>query len=102
MDSFESRMNPRFLPESETGMLREPRVTESERKTVEGFKEDENGKGRASVLALLSLSWFSVIHVFMSSVNASSSFLARLVTYWEERISGAVYYPQKADDLQSD
>ena len=41
MDSFESRMNPRFLVESEKGMLREPRVTESGRETVEGFKEDE-------------------------------------------------------------
>ena len=32
MDRFESRMNPRFLAESEKGMLREPRVTESGRK----------------------------------------------------------------------
>ena len=29
MDSFEPRMNPRFLVESEKGMLREPRVIES-------------------------------------------------------------------------
>ena len=67
MDSFESRMNPRFLAESEKGMLWEPRVTESGRGTVEGFKEDEKGK-RRSVLSSFSLSWFSVIHVFMSSV----------------------------------
>ena len=49
MDSFESRMNPRFLAESEKGMLWEPRVIESGRGTVEGFKEDEKGKRRASV-----------------------------------------------------
>ena len=77
VDSFESRMNPRFLAESEKG--REPRVTKSERGTVEGFKEDEKGKRRASVLSSFSLSWFSVIHVFMSSVHALSS-LVRLVT----------------------
>ena len=40
MDSFESRMNPRFLAESEKGMLREPKIIESGRETV-GFKEDE-------------------------------------------------------------
>ena len=79
MDSFESRMNSRFLAESEKGMLWEPRVIESERETVEGFKEDEKGKRRASVLPSFSLSWFSVIHVFMSSVHALSSFV-RLVT----------------------
>ena len=77
MDSFESRMTPRFLAESEKGMLWEPREIESGSETVEGFKED--GKKGASVLSPLSLSWFSVIHVFMSSVHASSS-LVRLVT----------------------
>ena len=79
MDSFESRMNPRFLAESEKGMLWEPRVIESGRGTVGGFKEDEKGKRRASVLLSFTLSWFSVIHVFMSSVHALSS-LVRLVT----------------------
>ena len=79
MDSFESRMNPRFLAESEKGMLWEPRVIESGRGPVEGFKEDEKGKRRASVLSSFSLSWFSVIHVFMLSVYALSS-LVRLVT----------------------
>ena len=78
MDSFESRMNPRFLAESEKWMLWEPRVIESGRGTVEGFKEDEKGKRRASVLSF-SWSWFSVIHVFMSYVHALSS-LVRLVT----------------------
>ena len=72
-------MNPRFLAESEKGMLWEPRVIESGRGTVEGFKEDEKGKKRASVLSSFSLSWFSVIHVFMLSVHALSS-LVRLVT----------------------
>ena len=47
MDSFESRINPRFLAESEKGMLWEPRVIESGREMVEGFKEDEKGKRRA-------------------------------------------------------
>ena len=79
VDSLESRMNPRFLAESEKGILWEPRVIESGRETVEGFKEDEKGKRRASVLSSFSLSWFSVIHVFMSSVHALS-FLVRLVT----------------------
>ena len=51
MDSFESKMNPRFLAESEKGMLWEPRVIKSGRGTVEGFKEDEMGKRRASVLS---------------------------------------------------
>ena len=49
MDSFESRMTQRFLAESEKGMLWEPRVIEWGRGTVEGFKEDEKGKRRASV-----------------------------------------------------
>ena len=40
-------MNPRLLAESEKGMLREPRVIESGRETVEGFKEDKKGKRRA-------------------------------------------------------
>ena len=84
MDSFESRMNPRFLSESEKGMLSEPKVIESGRKTVEGFKEDEKEKRRASVLSSLRLSWFSVIHVFMSSVPASSS-LVRLHGHIAER-----------------
>ena len=79
MDSFESRMNPRFLAESEKGTLWEPRVIESGRGTVEEFKDDEKGKRRASVLSSFSLSWFSVIHVFMLSVHALSS-LVRLVT----------------------
>ena len=43
MDNFESRMNPRFLAESEKGMLWEPRIIESGRETV-GFKEDERGQ----------------------------------------------------------
>ena len=56
MDRFESRMTPRFLAESEKGMLCEPRVTESGRETVEGFKENKKGKRRASVLSLFRLS----------------------------------------------
>ena len=44
MDSFESRMNPTFLAESEKGMLWEPRVIEWGRETVEGFKGDKKGK----------------------------------------------------------
>ena len=47
MDSFESKMNPRFLAESEKGMLGEPRIIETRRETV-GFKEDEKGKRRTS------------------------------------------------------
>ena len=33
-------MNPRFLAESEKGILSEPRVIESGRETVKGFKEE--------------------------------------------------------------
>ena len=77
-DSFESKMTPVFLAESEKGMW-EPRVIESGIEMVEGFKEGENGKRRASVLSSFSLSWFLVIHVFMSSVHALSS-LVRVVT----------------------
>ena len=83
IDSFESRMNPRFLAESEKGMLWEPRVIEPGRETVEDFKEDEKVKRRASVSSSFSLSWFSVIHDFMSSVHALSS-LVRLVTSLRE------------------
>ena len=43
------------------------------------FQGRWNRKRRASVLSSLSLSWFSVINVFMSSVHASSC-LVRLVT----------------------
>ena len=76
MDSFESRMNPRFLAEPEKGMLWEPRVIEPGRGTVEGFKKDEKGKRRASVLSSFNFSWFSVIHVFMSSAPALSSLVS--------------------------
>ena len=80
MDRFESRMTPRLLAESEKGVL--PRVTESGRETVEGFKEDEKGKRRASVLSSLIVVKFKLIFgypLFMSSVHALSS-LVRLVT----------------------
>ena len=70
MDRFESRMTPRCLVESEKGMLWEPKVIESGREMVEGFKEDEKGKKRASGL-LLCLRWFLVIHVCI--VHALSS-----------------------------
>ena len=50
MDSFESRINPRFLAESEKGLLWEPSVIESGREMVEGFKEEEKGQKRAFVL----------------------------------------------------
>ena len=50
MDSFESRMNPRFLAESEKRMLWEPRVIESGRETVEGFQEDEKRKSFCFVI----------------------------------------------------
>ena len=46
---------------------------------MEGFKEDEKEKGKASVLSSFSLSRFSVIHVFRSSVHALNS-LVMLIT----------------------
>ena len=45
-------MSPRFLAESEKGMLCEPRVIKSGRETVEGFKEDEKGKRRACFIVV--------------------------------------------------
>ena len=81
MDRFESRMTPRLLAEPEKGMLSEPSVIESGRKKVEGFKEDEKGKRRASVLSSLIVVKFKLIFghpLFMSSVHALSS-LVRLV-----------------------
>ena len=68
MDRFGSRMTPRFLAELEKGMLWESRVIKSGKEIVKGFKEDEKGKRRASVLSSLSLSWFLIVHMFMSSV----------------------------------
>ena len=75
-DNSESRMNPRFLAESEKGMLWQPREIESGREMAAGFDEEKKER-KASVLSSLSLSWFSVIHVLMSSVHAQSS-LVRL------------------------
>ena len=68
MDCFESRMNPRFLAESEKGMFWEPRVIESGREMV-SFKEDEKGKRRAAVLSSFSFKWADF---------PSSMFLCRL------------------------
>ena len=50
MDNSESRMNPRFLAESE-----KPRVIESGREMAAGFDEENKEKRRASVLSLLTL-----------------------------------------------
>ena len=41
MDNSESRMNPRFLAESEKGMLRRSRVIESGREMAAGFDEEK-------------------------------------------------------------
>ena len=46
-DSFESRMNPRFLAESEMWMLREPRVIESRRETGGRFQGRRKGKEKS-------------------------------------------------------
>ena len=77
MDNSESRMNQRFLAESEKGMLWQPRVIESKREMAAGFEEEKKEKRRAFVLSSLNLRWFSVIHDLMSSVHAQSS-LVRL------------------------
>ena len=52
MASSESRMNPRFLAESEKGIVREPRVIESGGETGEGFKEDKKGNRSVVVVQL--------------------------------------------------
>ena len=58
-----------FLTESERGMLWQPRVIETGRELAAGFDEEKKEKRRASVSLSLSLSWFSVIHAFMSCVH---------------------------------
>ena len=98
MDRFESRMTPEFLAEWEMGMLLELRVIEREK--VEDFKEGEKGKRRASVLSSFSLSWFSVIHVLRRLCMQWVLWWGWSL-HWEERISGAVCQPPKADGLQS-
>ena len=62
-------------------MLWEPRLNNRVREGNSGRfqRKDEKGKRRASVLSSFSLSWFSVIHVFMSSAHALS-YLLRLFT----------------------
>ena len=63
---------------------------------MEGFKEDEKGGRRASVLSSSSWGRFSVIHVFRSSVHALSS-MVRVVTslrgadFRSFRISGVTF-----------
>ena len=63
---------------------------------MEGFKEDEKRKRRASVLSSLSWGRFSVVHIFMSSVHALSS-MVRVVTslrgadFRSFRISGVTF-----------
>ena len=89
MDSFGSRMNPRFLAESEKRMLWEPRLIESGRQIVDSFKEEEEEKRRASVLSSLSLSWFSVIHAIMPSVHALSSLVRFVTSYFWSCVSSA-------------
>ena len=49
VDNSESRINPRFLTESEKGMLWQPRVIESWREMVAGFHEEKEKERRASV-----------------------------------------------------
>ena len=75
MDKSQSRMNPRFLAESEKGMLWQPTEIESGTEMAAGFDEEKKEKSRAIVSSSLSLSWFSVIHALMSSVHARSSLL---------------------------
>ena len=86
-DLYDVLLHGQFWVKNESkvaGRIREGDVVraksnESGRGTLEGFKEDEKGKRRASVLLSFSLSWFFVIDVFVSSVHALSS-LVRLVT----------------------
>ena len=87
VDYYDVLFHGQFWVKNESkvpGRIREGDVARAKsnriRKGNEGsFKEDEKGKRRTSVLLSFSLSLFSVIHVFMSSVRALSS-LVRLVT----------------------
>ena len=91
-DSFESRMNPRFPAESEKGVLWEPGVIESGRETVVGFKEDEKGKRRASVLSSFR---------FWSCVSSAKSWW---FTEWLAMLSekGVVYRTKRMGPLYWD
>ena len=94
MDSFESRMNPKFLAESEKGMMWEPRLIESGRETVGVTKrEREELFCRRSVWADFPSSMF-LCHLCGHEVLWWGWSL-----HWEERIAGAVC--RKADGLQS-
>ena len=88
MDSFESRINPRFLAESEKGMLWEPRVIESGRETVEGFKMKRE---REELLFCCHSVWAD----FPSSMFWCHLCMHRVLwwgwsLHWEEQISGTV------------
>ena len=87
-DFYDVLLHGQFWVKNESkvpGRIREGDVVRAKSNRVRGgggtvgFKEDEKGKRRTSVLPSFSLSWFSIIHVFMSSVHALSS-LVRLVT----------------------
>ena len=96
MDSFESRMNPRLLAESEKGMLWEPRVIESGRERVEGFKEDEK-REREELLFCCRSVWadFPPSLFFCCCVSMHWVLWWGWSLHWEERISGAVCHLQK-------
>jgi len=93
MDSFESRMNPRFLAESEKRMLWEPRVIESGRETVEGFQEDEEKE----LLFCHHSVWADFPSVmFLCCLCMHWVLWWGWSLHWEEWISGAVCHLRKA------
>ena len=93
-------MTPKFLAESDKGMLWEPRVVESGREMVEGFKEDEKGKSFCFVVIQSELIFR---HPCFYVVCACIEFIGEVghLNHWEKRISGAVCHLKKADGLQS-
>ena len=72
MNSFESRMNPRFLAEPEKGMLWDPRVFEWGWETVEDFKEDQKEKSFCFVVTQFELIF---CHLFLEDQSKKDASL---------------------------
>ena len=108
LDSFESRMTPRYLAEWEKGLLWEPTVIESGRKWWNVSSKTKREREellfcRRSVSADFRSSMF-LCHLRMALSSlvrlVKSGFLELCIMWgwsllWEERISGAVYHLRK-------
>ena len=104
IDISESRMTPRFLAESEKGILWEPRVIESGREAVEGFKEERKEKGKkekgkkkiSSSLVRSKLAYGQEVYF-----SASNTLLKKLQSIDSKAIQLAIGVPVHTDTLKS-